>query len=70
MDLAIIPKNSREELRLTVDDFKGVQLVNLRVWFKAEDGEMRPSRKGVAFKRALLPDVMAALQAAQEGGDA
>ena len=66
VELASIPKNSREEIRISLDEFKGHQLVNLRVFFKADDGEMRPSKKGLAFKASLLPDMLDALRKASE----
>lgn len=59
--LATIQKNSREELRVSLDDFKGQRLVSLRVWFRAEDGTMRPGRKGLAVRLELLPAVLEAL---------
>lgn len=58
----IIPKNSREEIRVSMDEYQGHQLVSLRVWFEADDGEMRPSKKGLAFRVDLLPQVAAALK--------
>ena len=64
-DIAVIRKNTREELRISLDTFQGHDLVNLRVWFEDNDGIMRPSKKGLAFKLALLPEVAAALQSAQ-----
>lgn len=64
-----IRKNAREEIRITLDDFKGRQLVNLRVWFDAGDGEYRPGKQGVAFRLDLLPEVLEAL-GALEGGTA
>ena len=70
MALDTIAKNSREEIRLSLDDFKGQQLVNLRVWFTAEDGTMRPGRQGIAFRLELLPAVLAALGKTLEGGAA
>ncbi len=57
----IIPKNSREEIRVSVNEYQGHQLVSLRVWFEADDGDMRPSKKGLAFRVELLPQVTAAL---------
>lgn len=60
-----IPKNSREELRVTVEEFKGVPLVNLRVWFVAEEGNMRPGKQGVALRVDLLPDLRRALEQAE-----
>jgi hypothetical protein len=59
--IATFRKNSREEVRVSLDDFKGHQLVNVRVWFEAEDGEMRPGKQGLAIRRELLPELAAAL---------
>ncbi|WP_407491882.1 transcriptional coactivator p15/PC4 family protein [Pseudooceanicola sp. MF1-13] len=58
----IITKNSREEIRVSVNEYQGHQLVSLRVWFEADDGDMRPSKKGLAFRVELLPQVSAALK--------
>lgn len=69
-DLGTIPKNSREEIRVTLETYQGRELVNLRVWFEADGGEYRPSKKGIAFRRELLPEVLTALNKAREGGEA
>ncbi|MBM2319592.1 transcriptional coactivator p15/PC4 family protein, partial [Sulfitobacter pseudonitzschiae] len=45
----------------TRDDFKGHDMVNVRVFFDAGGGEMKPGKQGVAFRAALLPDVLNAL---------
>lgn len=70
MELGTFAKNSREEIRLTLDTFKGAELVNIRVWYRDEGGDYRPSKKGVAFKLDLLPQVIAALHKALKGGEA
>ncbi|RWR04157.1 hypothetical protein D2T32_20480 [Sinirhodobacter populi] len=70
MDLGTIAKNSREEIRLTVETFKGMELVNIRVWYQDTAGEYRPGRKGIAFKLELLPEVLTALSKARKGGAA
>ncbi|MBM2303890.1 transcriptional coactivator p15/PC4 family protein [Sulfitobacter pseudonitzschiae] len=59
--MADIVKNSREIIRVTRDDFKGHDMVNVRVFFDAGGGEMKPGKQGVAFRAALLPDVLNAL---------
>lgn len=64
--MAVIPKNSREEYRIERQDFKGTDLVQIRVWFDPGDGDMRPSKKGVAFRAELVPDIVAALGSALE----
>jgi hypothetical protein len=60
--VSTIRKNAREELRIGLSDFNGYDLANIRVWFQADDGTMRPGNKGLAFKLAMLPEVIAALQ--------
>jgi hypothetical protein len=64
-----IQKNSREEIRISRDIFRGHDLISIRIWFKANDGSMRPTKDGVAFRVALLDQIIEALQAAKaEGG--
>lgn len=70
MQLGTIAKNSREEIRLTVEPFHGHQIINARVWFRTESGEYRPGKQGLAFRLELLPGVLAALGKALDGGDA
>lgn len=56
-----LPKNSREEIRVSLDHFKGCELVSLRIWFRADDGTMRPTKKGVALRAECLSEVLEAL---------
>lgn len=65
MIIAAIPKNKREFVRIELDTFRGHNLFSLRVWAKTEDAEAVPTRKGVTIAVALLPDIIAALQAAE-----
>jgi Transcriptional Coactivator p15 (PC4) len=62
---ATIEKNTRESLRVTLDEFKGHRPINMRVWFKANDGEMRPGNSGIAIKIEKLEDLLSALAKAQ-----
>ena len=67
--LASIRKNNREEIRVTRGEYKGHDVVNVRVWFQDRDsGEMLPGRDGVAFRAALVDDLVAALQSAKDDG--
>jgi hypothetical protein len=59
--IATIKKNSREELRIGRSEFKGHDLISIRVWYEAEDGAMRPGKAGLAFRVELLPEISAAL---------
>ena len=54
MDLGTIRKNRREEIRFSVETYKGVEIVNARVWYLDADGEYRPGKQGLAFRLDLL----------------
>lgn len=56
-----IKKNERDVIRIERQDFKGHDLINIRVFYDAGDGEMKPGKQGVAFRAALLPDIVNAL---------
>ena len=59
----IVPKNQRERLRLSVDEFRGLRLLSARVWFQPSDGgDLRPGRDGWAVAVERLPEVIAGLQ--------
>ncbi|HEV7254499.1 MAG TPA: transcriptional coactivator p15/PC4 family protein [Mesorhizobium sp.] len=61
--IAIIPKNKKETLNISLDEFNGHDLFSARVWFQADDG-MRPSKSGLAFRVALLPEFAKAVNEA------
>ncbi|MBY5987100.1 transcriptional coactivator p15/PC4 family protein [Roseovarius atlanticus] len=64
--IATIRKNAREDLRVTLDEFRGHHLLNLRVWFYADDNEQRPGKQGVAIRPDLLPELRKALLDAEQ----
>jgi hypothetical protein len=64
--IARIRKNSREQLYIDLSNYKGVELVNFRVWYDAGNGEMRPGKAGLAMRVEALPELAAALEKATE----
>ena len=59
--VATLQKNARERLNVTLTEYRGHELVDMRVYFEDADGDWRPSRKGLTLSRALLPELVAAL---------
>jgi hypothetical protein len=55
-----IPKNSTEELRVSLTEFNGHRLLNLRVFYDAE-GTKRPGKQGLALRIEQLPQLIEAL---------
>ncbi len=65
-ELAAFKKNDKEQVKVILSDFKGMRILNIRVYFLTKDGEWLPSRKGLAFAVEKLPILLAVLhQAAQ-----
>lgn len=61
--VAIIEKNSLEEVRVTLDQYSGHHLIDVRVYadFRSGNVETRgPTKKGVSLNIAKLPDLIAA----------
>lgn len=59
-----IDKNSMEKIRIERTNYKGYDLVSLRVYFQDKiSGEWKPSPKGITFKVELIDDVIKALTA-------
>jgi hypothetical protein len=47
--IADIGKNSREIIRVEVSEFKGKELINLRIWYQTFDGGYKPTQKGITL---------------------
>lgn len=47
--VAKFEKNSREEVWVSVDDFRGRKIINIRVHYRAESGEWLPGKQGLAL---------------------
>lgn len=60
------PKNSLEEVRASLTEFKGRQYIDLRVFYKAEDDEFRPTKKGLTLSPELIPELEEALHKLKE----
>ena len=65
--IAVVPKNQREEIRVSIDQFKGTELLDVRIFanFDDGDGERRPTKKGISVKVERLPELIAALHLAE-----
>ena len=63
-------KTSRfRELRVGISEFKGHDMVQVRQWvtpYQGDDSERIPTKNGVSFNVRDLPEVIAALQEAEQ----
>jgi hypothetical protein len=47
--IAQFEKNSKEEVRVSIDDFHGRKIINIRVYYRSEGGQWLPGKQGLAL---------------------
>jgi hypothetical protein len=62
--IATIPKNARERVQIELTEFNGHNLLAIRV-FADNGAKWVPTRKGITVRAGMLPDLAAALTAAE-----
>ncbi|MDR3420133.1 MAG: transcriptional coactivator p15/PC4 family protein [Xanthobacteraceae bacterium] len=55
------PLKRHERLRVSLEFFNGVWLINSRKWFETESGEWRPTKQGIALGAKHLPQLAKAV---------
>jgi hypothetical protein len=50
MSLARFKRGETDELVVAMREYEGHAYLDVRVYFRAEDGQQRPTRKGVTIK--------------------
>ncbi len=53
-------------VRVSLTEFKGRQYVEIRTYYMADDGEWKPTRKGITLAPDLMKQVSDALNTALE----
>ncbi len=51
------PKNPLEEVRASITVFKGKEYVDLRVYYKGDDDDYHPSKKGLTLSLDLFSEL-------------
>ena len=60
-----IAKNGREIVRVELNEYEGHQLFGVRVWYRGQDGALKPTRKGISLGIRHLPALVRALEDAE-----
>jgi hypothetical protein len=63
------PKNALEEVRAFVCEYKKRDYINLRVFYKADDGQMKPTPKGITLSVDLIDELVQAVEALRKALD-
>ena len=56
-----VQKNEKEVIRVQDGEYKGVTYVDVRVHYKDGNGELQPTKKGVALSHKYIPTLMQVL---------
>lgn len=64
--LAACRKNRREEIRITLGEWQGHRLVNVRIWYTERDGSDPKPGKGFALSPEAFEGFVEAVHAARE----
>lgn len=59
--VAKFEKNSREEVWVSVDDFRGRKIINIRVHYRSETGNWMPGKQGLAVSADRYRDLAEAI---------
>ena len=57
-----LERSETEKLIVESSEFKGRDLVSLRIYFLSKEDEWLPTKKGVTFRRDQLDEVLGFLQ--------
>jgi Transcriptional Coactivator p15 (PC4) len=57
--------NRRERVRVSIEQYNGTWLINVRKWFEADDGTVRPGKQGIALGIKHLPQLAEAMTQAR-----
>ena len=62
-NVAVIKKNKFQEIRIGIKEFKGIDLIDIRIWTQTQGAdEMVPTAKGVSLNVNLLPELKKAVE--------
>lgn len=64
------PVNSRETMRVRLDTYQGSNIIDLRRWYAAGDGTLKPGRGGLTIAIRHLPALASALAKVMETANA
>jgi len=64
MIIGEIERNPTERLRVSTENFKGRDYIDLRIYYEADDGEWKPTKKGVTIAPDKAEEVIELLSKA------
>lgn len=66
MILGEIERNPTEVLRVSLENFKGRDYIDLRIYYQDDNGEWKPTKKGVTLAPDKIDEVIGFFTKAKE----
>lgn len=66
MVIGQVERSQTEVIRISTEEFKGRSYVDVRVYFEDNEGEWKPTKKGVTINPDKLEQVIELLKEAQD----
>lgn len=60
-----IDKNRKERVQVSLSEYRGFDMLTVRIWYMDDDQSWKPGKQGLALRLELLPKLVALLQQAQ-----
>ncbi len=62
MIIGEIQKNATENIRISKESYKGKEYVDIRIYFQNDEGEWKPTKKGVTLSPEKIDELLEILQ--------
>lgn len=66
MIIGEIERNDTERLRIEASNYKGSDFISVRIYYLADNGEWRPTKKGITVKPEKVDELIGFLSEAKE----
>lgn len=66
IQIADIPRNKTEIIRIEITEYREKKLLNIRTWYENEEGNYAPTKKGVAIPIENFDQLYQAIAKAKE----
>ena len=66
MVISEIEKNLKEKIRVSIEEYRGTRFIDCRVYWEDDQGQWKPSKKGIALNGECINEVLNALQKARK----
>jgi hypothetical protein len=66
MMIGQVERSQTEAIRISTEEFKGRAYIDVRIYFEDNEGEWKPTKKGVTINPDKLEQVIELLRNAQE----